>query len=215
MALRQLHRFALIAVILSAVPLIPLAAMHAVKVQRAGEAADEAEQLALMQRRLIEEQTTFSRPVRIRIPAIGVDVKIEHVGLNQDGSLGAPAGPKTAGWFFAGPIPGKAGSAIIAGHSGWSRGVKAAFDELYRLRPGERIYLEDQKGITITFVVKSSGRYGEKSSTSEVFNSSDGLPHLNLITCGGTWNAESKSYSDRVVVFSDFYPEQAASVVQI
>ncbi|PIZ82226.1 MAG: class F sortase, partial [Parcubacteria group bacterium CG_4_10_14_0_2_um_filter_41_6] len=37
----------------------------------------------------------------------------------------------------------------------------------------------------------------------EVFNSSDGKAHLNLITCTGVWNKEDNAFSERLVVFTD------------
>ena len=65
------------------------------------------------------------------------------------------------------------------------------------------IYIEDGNSSTTVFVVQRLVIYGEKDSASSIFTPTDGNAHLNLITCGGVWNKMTKSYSDRIVVFSD------------
>lgn len=37
----------------------------------------------------------------------------------------------------------------------------------------------------------------------EVFTSTDGKAHLNLITCFGSWDTDAKQYTDRFVIFTD------------
>jgi len=142
-------------------------------------------------------------PVRLIIPAINIDTAIAPTGLGADGAMGVPVGPTSTTWFDLGPRPGEIGSAVIAGHEGWKDGIFAIFDELHELQPGDKVYVVDDQGATTTFVVRTSELYGQDASAASVFNSSDGLAHLNLITCDGTWNATEKSYSNRLVVFTD------------
>jgi LPXTG-site transpeptidase (sortase) family protein len=142
-------------------------------------------------------------PVRLKIPKINVDAAIEYVGVTSAGAMDVPKGPSDAAWFELGPRPGEAGSAVIAGHEGWKNGIPAVFDDLYKLAKGDKIYVEDEKGETLAFAVRSSRPYGENDDASGVFVSSDGISHLNLITCEGIWNGQKKSYSDRLVVFAD------------
>ncbi len=117
--------------------------------------------------------------------------------------MDTPKGPADVGWFYFGPRPGEKGSAVIAGHEGWKNGIPAVFDNLYKLRTGDKIYVKDAKGTTTTFVVRGSRTYGEHDDASGAFYSNDGKAHLNLITCEGIWNKATKSYSNRLVVFSD------------
>ena len=143
-------------------------------------------------------------PARLKIPAIDVDAPIEYVELTLDGSMGIPKGPSDVGWFELGSRPGEDGSAVMAGHYGtWKNGQGSVFDNLHKLRPGDKIYIEDEKGTTITFVVRESRSFDPNADASDVFNSNDGKSHLNLITCEGSWNKDSKSYSKRLVVFAD------------
>lgn len=143
-------------------------------------------------------------PIRLQIPKIKVDAALESVGLTPQGAVGVPKGPTNAAWFNLGPRPGENGSAVIDGHYGvWKNGKATVFNNLYKLRPGDKLYVKDKKGSTTAFVVREFRTYGPEDDASEVFISSDGKAHLNLITCEGIWDKVSKSYSKRLVVFTD------------
>lgn len=142
-------------------------------------------------------------PARLKIPKINVDADFVYVGLTSKGVMDSPKGPLEVAWFKSGSRPGEIGSAVIAGHFGWKEGKKAAFDNLQELRKGDKLQVEDEKGRVITFVVRELRSYGEHDNASDVFVSSDGKAHLNLVTCEGVWNKKQKSYSKRLVVFTD------------
>lgn len=148
-------------------------------------------------------QERLALPVRIKIPSISVDTDVGHVGLNPDGAMDTPKDPETTAWFDLGPRPGEVGSAVISGHFGWKNNIPAVFDNLNKLKKGDKVYVENEKGQTIAFIVRDSKKYDSNAYASEVFNSNDGKTHLNLITCEGAWNKKLKSYSDRLVVFAD------------
>jgi sortase A len=150
----------------------------------------------------LKEITTFGLPVKLKIPSIKVDSKIESLGLTKDGAVDAPAGPSNTGWYNLGPYPGDIGNAIIDGHSGFSKGP-AVFDDLYKIKLGDKVYVENDKGESITFSVSKIMKYDPNVSAEEVFFSTDGKSHLNLITCTGFWNKILKSHSSRLVVFTD------------
>ncbi|HBM45990.1 MAG: Peptidase C60 sortase A and B [Parcubacteria group bacterium GW2011_GWF2_38_76] len=145
----------------------------------------------------------FGLPISLKIPKIGVDAIVEQVGITSQGEIGVPKGPTSVAWFELGPHPGENGSAIITGHYGWKDGIVAVFDNLYKLQKGDKIYVEDDKGETFVFVVRESKRYDPKADAPAVFASDDSDSHLNLITCEGIWNKDQKSYSKRLVVFTD------------
>ena len=150
-----------------------------------------------------KEELNYKLPVRIKIQRINVDAAVQYVGITSLGSMGVPEGPDDVAWFNLGPRPGENGSAVIAGHSGWKDGIPAVFDNLYKLRKGDEIYIEDKKGNTTTFVVHELKTYGLNEDASDVFISNDEKAHLNLVTCTGDWNKINKSHSDRLVVFAD------------
>lgn len=149
--------------------------------------------------------TAVGIPVRLKIPALLVDAVVERVGVTSNGDMDVPRGPAEVGWFHLGVRPGEKGSAVIDGHFGTIKGVPAVFNNLHTLREGDKIYTEDEQGATTTFVVRELKRYGPNDDAVEVFVSSDGKAHLNLITCEGEWNKVTELYSKRLVVFADKY----------
>lgn len=150
-----------------------------------------------------QEQSRFGLPTRLKIPSINVNAPVEYVGLTQDGAMDVPQERANVAWFNLGQRPGENGSAVIAGHYGWENMEESVFDDLHKLRKGDKLYIEDEKGEVITFVVRESRRYDPDADASEVFGSSDGKAHLNLVTCEGVWDKVSKTYSKRLVVFAD------------
>lgn len=143
-------------------------------------------------------------PIRLRIPKINVDARVEPMGLLPNGDMQAPDGPSNVGWYKYGAHPGDTGNAVIAGHYGaWENGSGSIFDNLNKLQKGDLIYVQDQKGASIVFVVHGFKIYGPDEVVPAVFISSDGKAHLNLITCQGSWVQVQKSYSNRLVVFAD------------
>ena len=157
---------------------------------------------------IISEQSGPSVPIRLVIPKINVDAALEHVGLTADGAVGTPKNQNNAAWFELGRRPGEIGSAIIAGHYGWKNKKSSAFDNLYKLREGDVIYINDEGGVTTTFIVRELKRYGPDAKAIDVFGTDDNQAHLNLVTCEGVWNDDTKSYSARLVVFTDLVQEK-------
>ncbi|MDB5170020.1 MAG: peptidase family protein [Candidatus Saccharibacteria bacterium] len=142
-------------------------------------------------------------PTRLTIPSINVNALVEHVGLTANGEMDTPENPNNVAWYKAGPRPGENGSAVIDGHYGRANGGRGAFDNLHRLRAGDKLYVEDTDGLIIAFVVHTLQTYRRDDDAQSVFVSSDSKSHLNLITCAGSWNTATRNYSDRTVVFTD------------
>ncbi len=142
--------------------------------------------------------------IRLQIPKINIDGAIHSVGLTSDGAMGPPSGPNGLGWFKFGPYPGEAGSAVVDGHFGtWKNGQGSIFDNLYKLKKGDLVYIKNADGSLTTFVVRELKTFDPSDDASGVFISDDGKAHLNLITCNGTWVSQQKTYTTRLVVFTD------------
>ncbi len=153
---------------------------------------------------LKQPQVSYGQPVRVIIPSINVNAAVENVGLTSDLSLDVPKGPVNAGWYMNGPRPGQIGNSIIDGHFGWWKdGTATVFNSLYKLQKNEKIYVEAVDGTTTTFKVSGFGVYDPTLDSASVFNSVDKKAHLTLITCEGTWIPSQKTYSNRLIVFSD------------
>lgn len=151
----------------------------------------------------IQEEPIVGLPVRLKIPSINVDTPFEYVGLTSDGAMDVPKERANAAWFELGQRPGEDGSAVVAGHYGRQNMEGSVFDDLHKLRKGDRIYVEDDRGDVISFVVRESRRYDPKADASAVFGLNDGKAHLNLVTCEGVWDEDTQQYSRRLVVFTD------------
>lgn len=145
-------------------------------------------------------------PVSLKIPIVNVDAAIEYVSLTSSGAVGVPKGVSNVAWFNLGPRPGEKGNSIIVGHFGWYKdGMPAVFNNISKLKPGNKLYVQDSKGATITFLVREIKIFDSNEDASGVFNLDDGKAHLNLITCEGIWDKTQKTYSNRLVVFTDMY----------
>ena len=143
-------------------------------------------------------------PAHLKIPSINVDASVEQVGLTLNGAMDTPKGGENVGCFNLGQRPGEAGTAVITGHYGtWKNGKGSVFDNLNKIKVGDKIYVEDENKSVVVFVVRELRNYDPKADATGIFSSDDEKDHLNLITCEGVWSKDSKSFSERLVVFTD------------
>lgn len=152
---------------------------------------------------LVIENAAPGLPVRLKIPAINVNSAFEYVGLTPGGAVGIPKNPANVAWYNLGPRPGDIGSSVITGHINWYYGAIGVFVNLSKIKPGDKITVLDDKGATISFVVREIRDYDAAANAIDVFSSNDGKAHLNLITCDGVWDKSAQQYTKRLVVFAD------------
>ena len=149
----------------------------------------------------------LSPPTQLKIDKIGVGAVVQPVGLTADGNMDIDENPTQAAWYKLGPKPGQEGSAVIAGHYGWKKNVPSVFNDLHTLVAGDRILTVGEDGKVMTFVVTSLATYAPDQDATNVFRSDDSKAHLNLVTCQGSWNNSVRTYSERLVVFTDLLDE--------
>jgi len=140
-----------------------------------------------------------SPPIRLQLPAIGVDTALQALRLQPDGSLQAPSAWQEAGWYADGVRPGAVGPAVIAGHVD-SRSGPAVFFRLGELRPGDRVVVQRRGGRPLTFVVDDLARYPKNNFPTAAVYGPAPVPELRLITCAGDFDARARSYLDNLVV---------------
>ena len=138
-------------------------------------------------------------PVRLRIPSLQLATRVIRLGLQQDGSVEVPANPDVAGWFRHGPPPGASGSSVILGHVDSVRGP-AVFARLSELQRGAVVLVELDDGSTVRFTVHSVRTYANADFPAQQVYGRQGRPELNLVTCGGTYDAARGGYQANVVV---------------
>lgn len=158
--------------------------------------------------------TPLGLPVKLKIPIINVDTSIEDAYITPDGRMDVPKGSINVAWYALGARPGQIGSAVIGGHFGKRDNVPFVFYNLDKLKVGDKVYIATDLGDTLAFQVRSIKLFGRNDDATAVFTSSDGLNHLNLITCEGIWNKVNDSYPDRRVVFTDEIPSEGPITVK-
>ncbi|MCG5216617.1 class F sortase [Streptosporangium sp. KLBMP 9127] len=141
-------------------------------------------------------------PVRLRVDSIGVSTKVIGLRLDASGRLVAPRAFDRVGWNVAGPEPGEAGAAVIAGHVD-SRTGPAVFYRLRQVKAGATIRVERADGSVVAFTVRRVARYPKNRIPDKVVYGATRDAQLRLITCGGVFDRGRGSYRDNVVVFAD------------
>ncbi len=153
-------------------------------------------------------------PIRLEVPALGIDAYVEEVGLTADRAMDVPQGWMNAGWYKNGARPGEVGNAVIAGHFDTSSGGPAVFWDLRALAPGDEVIVTYERGDRFTFVVEGSQEFdydAEGEAIDVVFGPSQ-TEDLNLITCQGVWDRTQSTYDRRLVVYTRLAPEKTVRV---
>lgn len=141
------------------------------------------------------------RPVRVRIPAIGVSTSVVPLGLNKDRTVQVPAHPGQVGWYRLGPAPGRPGSAVILGHVDSMQGP-AVFYRLGSLREGDEADVRLADGSVARFEVASIVTYPNDAFPARRVYRNRGAPKLTLVTCGGAYDRAAGGYQANVVVYT-------------
>ncbi|WP_179499977.1 class F sortase [Streptomyces sp. WZ.A104] len=144
---------------------------------------------------------TPAPPIRIRIPAIGIDQPLISLRVQQDGRLGVPDEPGNIGWWSDGPRPGAPGATVIVGHVDSATGP-GAFHGLSTLNPGDSVTLVSDDRSTMTFTIRALRQYGKDAFPDNQVYTTSGPPALHLITCSGTYDRSRGEYRDNLVVYA-------------
>lgn len=137
-------------------------------------------------------------PVQLLIPLLDVHRAVEAVGFDQSGALNLPVNAWNAGWFEYGPVPGAPGDAVIEGHAGYP-GHPMMFGKLYTLRKGDPIIVVLRDRSRQLFRVVSMATVPMDSAPPGLADPY-GPPRLTLITCTGSFDKRSYSYSKRLLL---------------
>ncbi|MFH8799341.1 class F sortase [Streptomyces sp. NPDC017936] len=142
-------------------------------------------------------------PQRVDIPELGVQAPVVARGLDAEGGIDPPPYDQAGvvGWYAAGAKPGAAGTALMVGHVD-TETRPAVFYKLSTLEAGETIRVFRADGKVAEFTVDdvevvqrdrfdARQAYGARAS---------GRAELRLITCGGTFDRASGSYTANVIV---------------
>jgi hypothetical protein len=148
-----------------------------------------------------EADEQVADPVRVRIPAIGVDAPVQALEVDAEGVLPPPGTSEGAGWWRDGPEPGERGPAVIAGHLDSAEGP-AVFFRLGDLRAGDHILVDRADGTTAVFVTRRSEQHVKDAFPTAAVYGDIPDAQLRLVTCGGEFDGEDRRYLDNVVVYA-------------
>ena len=140
-----------------------------------------------------------AKPVRLSIPRIEVSTRVMRLGLEKDGTVEVPENAALAGWFRRGPPPGAPGSSVILGHVDSLTGP-AVFYRLRELQPGDLMTVTLDDGKVVRFRVHSVETYANEDFPAQKVYGKQGRSQLNLVTCGGDYDASQGGYQSNVVV---------------
>ena len=136
-------------------------------------------------------------PVELVIPSINVDTEVKPAGLieNKDGQLEWETLPfVAANYAMLGPV-GAPGNAVVAGHV-VTLSMGNVFRNLYQVELGQPIeaYTADSH---FTYVVSEIKLVPPDAV--EVLEPTEDA-RLTVITCGGTFDPRTRTFSDRLIV---------------
>jgi sortase (surface protein transpeptidase) len=144
-----------------------------------------------------------SAPMRIDIPAIGVNAPVTELGLNADGTVQVPPldNHNLAGWYDRSVAPGAKGTSVILGHVDDYAGPSVFFN-IKNLKAGDAVDVTRADGETAVFDVD-----GVQKATKAHFPTSDvfgNVPYaaLRLVTCGGPFDPKTGEYLDSIIVYA-------------
>ncbi|MEU2182350.1 class F sortase [Streptomyces thermolilacinus] len=143
-------------------------------------------------------------PERLDVPSLGVEgVPVVPRGLEPSGAIEPPPyeAPRTVGWYAAGTTPGARGTALFVGHVD-TRTRPAVFHGLSTARPGAVVRVARADGTVAEFTVEDVRVFSRHAfDAHQAYGPRDpARAELRLITCGGTFDRATSSYTANVVV---------------
>jgi hypothetical protein len=142
-------------------------------------------------------------PVRLEVPALGVDAPLDRAGVRPDGQMELPDDVGRAGWYRFGPAPGAPGSAVLAGHVDDAEQGLGALAPLREAEPGQEVLVTDAAGATTRWRVVSRELLDKQALPVDLLFGREGPPRLTLVTCGGPFLPDVGGYRDNVVVVAE------------
>ncbi|MER8044955.1 class F sortase [Streptomyces sp. NPDC094032] len=158
---------------------------------------------------LAAEPLPRSKPVRVRVPAAGVDAgPLLSLGVDADGTVQVPpvAQADRIGWYDKGVTPGETGPAVLIGHFDTAEGP-AVLKDVARIRVGDRVTVTRADGTDAVFRVRELEQVDKKAFPTRKVYGDTRRPELRLITCGG--ELVDGHRPDNIVVYADLLTRAA------
>ncbi|MDJ0663934.1 MAG: class F sortase [Acidimicrobiia bacterium] len=141
-------------------------------------------------------------PLRVRIPSIEVDAPIIDLGLNPDRTIEVPSDFDDTGWYTGRSVPGEIGPGVVVGHVDSRRGP-AVFFRLRELTAGDVILVDRSDGRVAWFEVTDVVLVKKDAFPTEAVYGGTEAPTLRVITCGGEFDRDERSYLGNLIVYAE------------
>ena len=141
-------------------------------------------------------------PVRLQIPAIGVNAPVVPTGVQAGGALAIPPDPRDVGWWAAGAFPGKpAGAVILAGHIDSAVSGPGALFRLQNLRPGAAVTVTAD-GHAYRYRVAALRAYAKDALPAAAIFGQQVSARLVIVSCGGPFDPATGHYLENIVAYA-------------
>lgn len=138
----------------------------------------------------------------LRLPTLHVTANAHEV-VTTHGVLQVPDNPLDVGWWTGSPLPGSAqGATIIDGHIDSARTGPGALAHVAQLRPADPIEVVLPNGHILTYLVTARRVFVKSAGLPPSLFTAAGPPHLTVISCGGPFDSNSRSYEDNIVTLA-------------
>ncbi|MGY1635314.1 sortase domain-bontaining protein [Geodermatophilus sp. SYSU D00742] len=145
-------------------------------------------------------------PVALAVPSAGIEAPVDAVGVDDDGQMALPGDVDRVGWYRFGPAPGAGGSAVLAGHVDDVEQGLGVLAPLRDTAAGAEVLVTDAAGTVSRWRVVSRDTVEKEALALDRLFTRDGPSRLVLVTCGGPFVPELRSYRDNVVVVAEPAP---------
>lgn len=140
------------------------------------------------------------QPRKIELSRVNISGCIQKVGLDQHQAIAVPTNVHLAGWYVGSAVPGDKGISIIDGHV-QGRYSDAIFGTLKDVRAGDIIRVQFGDMSWKEFETVDTNSYSVAETTRHLLGQLEDVDNqLTLITCTGTYDRQSQSYNQRILV---------------
>jgi hypothetical protein len=123
--------------------------------------------------------------------------------VTDEGFLAVPEDVSKLGWWIgSAPMGAARGTTLIAGHVDSAVAGLGVFATLKEMGEGDQITVVDGLGNPWRFEVTESVQVTKSQLPTELFDTS-GERRLALVTCGGPFDAQRRSYEDNLIVWAE------------
>lgn len=142
-------------------------------------------------------------PKFITLPRITASGYIQKMGVDQHKEVATPTNIHFAGWFAQSARPGTAGLSIIVGHiTGFTTDL-GIFQHLDQLKTGDTFTITRGDNKKFGYKVTKVATYPTAQAVNYLFSQQPDIRNqLNLITCAGTYDNATHSYTQRTIVYA-------------